>query len=171
MIQLDKPIVFVGLMGAGKTRLGRTVAQELGLEFFDSDREIEMAAGCSISDIFEVYGEPAFRDVERKVMDRLLSEDRRVISTGGGAFMTESVRHMIKDRALSIWLNANLDVLFERTSRTDHRPLLQTGDPKKILDDLMKKRAPIYALADHQVDSGDRPINQIVSDIVEIIKS
>lgn len=161
----------MGLMGAGKTRLGRAVAQELNVEFTDSDREIEMAAGCSISDIFEVYGEPAFRDVEKKVLERLLSDGSRVVATGGGAFMTEAVRHMIKDMGLSIWLNANVDVLHERTSRTDHRPLLRTGDPKKTLSDLIAKRAPIYALADYEVNSGDRPITEIVDDILKIIRA
>jgi len=155
--ELPRAIVLVGLMGAGKSCIGRRLAAELGLDFIDADAEIEAAAGCSIEDIFEQHGEPAFRDGERRVIARLLSGPPHVLATGGGAFMHERTRREIHDRAISIWLRADLDLLVRRTGRRNNRPLLRRGDPRAILERLMAERYPIYAEADITVDSQDGP--------------
>lgn len=153
----SKTVVLVGLMGAGKSSVGRRVANRLGLPFYDADNEIEAAAGCSISDLFARYGEPAFRAGERRVMGRLLSGPRAVIATGGGAFIDPETRALIAAKAISVWLRADLDLLTKRVTGRDHRPLLKGGDPRTILADLMEKRHPIYAEADLAVDSVDQP--------------
>lgn len=161
-----KPIVLVGLMGAGKTKIGRILAGHLELPFIDADQAIEEAAGCSVSDIFEWFGEKAFRDGEKKVMHRLLTEEgQQVIASGGGAFISPAVRKDIKKHAISIWLKADLETLIERTSRTDHRPLLQTAESDKILKKLMDERYPIYAEADIHVESSNRSIRSIIKEI------
>lgn len=165
-LHLTKPVVMVGMMGAGKSRIGRELAARLNYEFVDADDEIIDAAGCSISDIFELYGEEAFRDVEMKVITRLLSNPPRIIATGGGAFMNDAIREKIALGGISIWLKADIDVLVERTSRRKGRPLLAIGDPKEILEGLMKQRYPVYATADIAVDSLDIPIDETV-DVVE----
>lgn len=165
----EKSVVLVGLMGAGKTRIGRALAQELTLPFVDADHEIEAAAGCSVADIFDRYGEAAFRDGERKIMQRLLDDAPHVIATGGGAFMNEQTRGLIKEKAISIWLNAPVDVLHERTSRSTHRPLLNNGDSFQILTDLHEKRSPIYAQADIEIDSGAASVQKTVKAIVQSI--
>jgi len=152
-----RSVVLVGLMGAGKSSVGRRVAARLGLPFFDADAEIEAAAGCSISDLFALYGEPAFRDGERRVMARLLNGPRAVIATGGGAFIDPQTRTLIAELGLSVWLRADLDLLVKRTSGRDHRPLLRAGDPRQILSELIEKRYPIYASADLIIDSLDQP--------------
>jgi shikimate kinase len=144
---LRKPIVMVGLMGAGKTKIGELLAKALGLPFVDADHEIEATAGCTISDIFEQYGEPAFRDLERKVIARLMSDQLRVIATGGGAVMNEQTASLIWSSSIAIWIKADLDILVERTSRNNKRPLLQNGDPRAILQGLMDNRYPVYASA------------------------
>lgn len=141
-------IVLVGLMGAGKTRVGIELARLLKLPFVDADKEIEAAAGLPVADIFEQFGEEEFRNGERKVMARLLSSGAKVLASGGGAFVQEPVRKLIKDHSISVWLKADLDTLIERTSRTNHRPLLQDCDPAVKLKELMDKRYPIYAEAD-----------------------
>lgn len=146
--RLAKPIVMVGLMGAGKTKIGGLLADALGLPFVDADHEIELSAGCTIAEIFAQYGEPTFRDLERKVITRLLSEKLRVIAPGGGALMNEETAALVKSSSTSIWLYADLDVLVERTGRNNKRPLLQGGDPREILQGLMDKRYPSYAKAD-----------------------
>lgn len=148
-----KSIVLVGLMGAGKTSIGRRLAKRLGLDFSDADAEIIKAAGCSIEDIFRLYGEAAFRDGERRVIARLLDDDPHVLATGGGAFMSEETRERISEHGIAVWLRAELDVLVERTSRRSDRPLLNTGDPQEILQRLMDQRYPIYALAEITVES------------------
>ena len=168
-LPLKQSIVLVGLMGAGKTRIGRSLAEDIGLPFVDADTEIEKAAGCSISDIFDRYGEGAFRDGERKVMQRLLEESPHVIATGGGAFMNDETRALIKEKALSIWLNAPVDVLHERTSRTNHRPLLQNGDSHAILSHLHEKRSPVYAQADIEIDSAAASVIKTVDAITKSI--
>lgn len=150
--QLDRSVVLVGLMGAGKSSIGRRLAQKLGVPFVDADTEIERAAGRTIPEIFEDLGEPAFRDGERRVIRRLLTDDPpHVLATGGGAFMAPDTRALIKERGHSIWLNADLDVLFERVSRRSNRPLLKTADPQATLAALMEERSPVYAEADLSV--------------------
>ena len=154
---LDRSIVLVGLMGAGKTCIGRRLAARLGLGFTDADQEIEAAAGCSIEDFFAEHGEAAFRDGERRVIKRLLAGAPRVVSTGGGAFMDAGTRAEIRARGISLWLRADLDLLLKRTSRRKNRPLLKRGDPRQILDRLIQERYPVYAEADTVVDSVDGP--------------
>lgn len=141
---LKKPVVMIGLMGAGKTKIGGMLAHALGVPFVDADQEIEAAAGCSVADIFEQYGEAAFRDLERKVIARLLSDDIRVVATGGGAVMNKQTAELIWSAGLAIWLKADLDVLVARTAHNTKRPLLSRGDPRAILADLMEKRHPVY---------------------------
>ena len=164
------PIVLVGLMGAGKTTIGRRLASELEIEFIDSDQEIVEAAGCAISDIFEIYGEPVFRDLEKKVITRLLKKTRCVIATGGGVYVNPALRDMIQSKALSIWLKADLDVLLERVSRRDSRPLLKQGDKKEIMEKLMHERYPVYAEADITVESDFGAHEKVVHAVVEAIK-
>jgi shikimate kinase len=162
-------IVLVGLMGAGKSSVGRRVASRLGLPFYDADAEIEAAPGCSISDLFARYGEAAFRAGERRVMRRLLDGPRSVIATGGGAFVDGETRALIAERAISIWLRADLDVLTKRVSGRDHRPLLKEGDPRTILAGLMEKRHPIYAEADLVVESLDQPTDLTVNAVLQAL--
>lgn len=149
-----RPVVLVGLMGAGKSCVGRRLAARLGWPFVDADDEIVKAAGLCIADIFALYGETAFRDCERKVMARLLDGAPCVLAAGGGAFMDERTRALIQDRAVSVWLRADLEVLVARTAGRTHRPLLNAGDPRAILRDLMDRRYPVYALADVMVRTG-----------------
>jgi len=147
-------VVLVGLMGAGKSCVGRRLAVRLGREFVDADDEIVKAAGFSIADIFRVYGETAFRSCERKVMSRLLEGPACVLATGGGAFMDPETRALIADQAVSVWLRADLDILVSRTTGRTHRPLLNSGDPRAKLQALMTERYPVYAEADVVVDTG-----------------
>jgi len=155
---LDRSIVLVGLMGAGKSCIGRRLAQKLGVPFTDADTEIERAAGLTIAEIFAKYGEPAFRDGERRVMARLLQGPPGVLSAGGGAFMDLETRALIKQRGISIWLRAELDTLVARTKGRNHRPLLNNADPRQVLADMMRVRYPVYAEADITVDTGaDNP--------------
>lgn len=150
----NRTLVLVGLMGAGKSCIGRRLADALGVPFVDSDDEVEKAAGCTVRDIFDVYGEPAFRDCERRVIQRLLDDGSAVIATGGGAFMDTATRTAIKARGTSIWLRADPEVLYQRTKRSKTRPLLQTDDPLATLRELAERRYPIYAEADIIVDTG-----------------
>ena len=154
-LQLTKPVVLVGLMGAGKSTTGRKLAKRLGLEFADADDEIEEAAGMCIADIFEVYGEAEFRDGERKVMQRLLSGPPHVLATGGGAFMNDETRALVKETSTSVWLRADLATLVRRTSMRDTRPILRQGNPEEILRKLLNERGPVYAEADIVVDTDD----------------
>lgn len=155
-----RAIVLVGMMGAGKTAVGRRLARRLGVPFRDADHEIEEAAGCSVADIFERHGEAAFRDGEARVIARLLDGPRMVIATGGGAFMNAETRARIRARAVSIWLRADVDTLVKRTARREHRPLLRDGDPRRILERLARERNPVYAEADLVVDTGDGPTEE-----------
>jgi shikimate kinase len=168
-IKTTKPIVMIGLMGAGKSRIGRELAAKLNLPFVDADDEIVKAAGCSISDIFELYGEEAFRDVEKSVICRLLEDNGKIISTGGGAFMNNEIRRAIVENGISIWLRAELDVLVERTGRRGGRPLLENGDSKEILQGLMDERYPVYAEADIVIDSQDVPIDATVNETADAL--
>ena len=154
---LSRSIVLVGLMGAGKSCIGRHLAQSLGRPFIDADKEIELAAGCRIPEIFERHGEAAFRDGERRVIDRLLRNPEQVLATGGGAFMDPRTRAAIRERSVSVWLRADLDLLVERTARRNNRPLLKSGDPREILQKLIDERYPVYAEADVVVDIDDSP--------------
>ncbi len=155
---LAKTIVLVGLMGTGKSSIGRRLAKRFGMEFADADDEVAKAAGCSIEDIFELYGEEAFRDGERKVIMRLLDEKPRVMATGGGAFMDPRIRARIAERGISVWLRADLDVLVRRTRRRGGRPLLKNADPRATLAALIDERYPVYAEADIVIDTGDEPV-------------
>ena len=155
--RLTEPLVLVGLMGAGKSCIGRRLAQSLARPFIDADREIEEAAGCSIEDIFERHGEAAFRDGERRVIARLLEQGPAVLATGGGAYMDPRTRAAIRERGVSIWLRAELDLLVRRTARRNNRPLLKRGDPREILGRLIEERYPVYAEADVAVDIDDSP--------------
>ncbi|MGO9008181.1 MAG: 3-dehydroquinate synthase [Beijerinckiaceae bacterium] len=159
-----RSIVLVGLMGAGKTSIGRRLAQRLGLEFVDCDAEIERAADMSIADIFSRYGEAYFRDGERRVMARLLEKGPRVIATGGGAFMNEETRLRIAQSGLSIWLKADLDVLWRRVRKRTHRPLLKNPAPEATLRSLMEQRYPIYECADITIVSREGPHHTVVED-------
>jgi shikimate kinase len=156
-LKLPRTIVLVGLMGAGKSCIGRHLAALLGLKFVDADAEIERAAGCTIEDIFERHGEAAFRDGERRVIERLLGQAVQVLATGGGSFMDSKTRAAIHERAISVWLRADLDLLLKRTSRRNNRPLLKRGDPRAILEGLMAERYPVYGEANVVVDSVDGP--------------
>jgi len=164
--KMTRSVVLVGLMGAGKSCVGRRLAQRIGLPFIDADTEIEAAAGCSISEIFQRFGEAAFRDGERRVVARLLDGPRCVLATGGGAFMDEQTRAVIVHKGISVWLRADLDLLVKRTAGRDHRPLLKDGDPKAILGALIEKRYPVYAQADLTVDTADRPAEVTVDRVL-----
>jgi shikimate kinase len=155
-ISVSKTIVLVGLMGAGKTNIGRRLAQRLNLPFVDADAEIEAAAGETIEEIFERRGESVFREGERKVIARLLANPVHVLATGGGAFMDPSTRTLIRERAISIWLRAGLDLLVARVSRRGNRPLLKQ-DPRATLARLIEQRYPVYAEADITVETIDGP--------------
>ena len=165
----DKIIVLVGLMGAGKSCVGRRIAQTLDIPFLDADAEVEAAAGCSIVDIFERYGEEEFRDGERRVIARLLDGPPSVIATGGGAFIDGQTRKLINENGLSVWLRADLDTLVSRTAGRTHRPLLNSGDQRKTLSDLIDQRYPIYAQANVTVDTGSDSANVTCSRVLDAI--
>ncbi len=169
--QIDKPIVLIGLMGAGKTCIGRRLGKRFELPFTDADDEIAKAAGCSIEDIFELYGEAAFRDGERRVINRLLGNGPQVLATGGGAFLDPRTRSRIRDVGVSVWLRADLDVLVRRTGRHGGRPLLKNGDPRAILAKLMEERYPIYAEADIVIDSGNDPLQAAEKRVADAVES
>ena len=152
-----KSIVLVGLMGAGKSSVGMRLADILGLSFLDADKEIEQAAGCSVQDIFDLYGEGAFRDGERKVIARLLDGPPVVLATGGGAFMDPATRDLIAAKGISVWIRADLDTLVKRTSRKGGRPLLKDRDPREVLEKLINERHPVYTLANITVDTSNEP--------------
>lgn len=160
-------IVLVGLMGCGKSSIGRKLAERMELPFKDADTEIERAAGKTIPEIFEEDGEEAFRDGERRVISRLLSTSDQVLATGGGAYMNAEVRTTISTTSVSIWLRADLDLLMERVSRRPNRPLLQTKDPRAVMQKLMDERYPTYAQADVVIDSKKAVHDVIVDDLVE----
>lgn len=167
--RVKRTIVLVGLMGAGKSAIGRRVAQRLGLPFVDADAEIERAAGQTIEEIFASHGEAAFRDGERRVIARLLADPVHVLSTGGGAFMDPQTRELVARRGISIWLKADLDVLLRRTARRTNRPLLNQGDPAQVLAALIEKRYPVYATADLTVESTDGPPEQTVQRVLDAL--
>lgn len=168
--QDNRPIVLIGMMGVGKSTIGRRLAARLGLPFVDADEEIIHAAGMSIPEIFASYGEEGFRDGERRVIARLIEEGRKVIATGGGAFMNDQTRALILDRAITIWLDADIDVLVERVSRREGRPLLAGKDPRTVLTELSAVRNPVYALAPIRITSGNGPHEQTVDGILEALE-
>ena len=170
---LNKPIVMVGLMGAGKTSVGRALANRLKIPFVDSDKEIEAAAGCSVVDIFAMYGEEEFRRVEQRVMQRILNTAPvcKVISTGEGAFITPAVREMVLKQAITVWLKADLELLVKRTNSRDTRPQLLHTDSRKILAQLIKERYDIYALADITVETHDESLRRTLNKVVDAIKT
>ncbi len=163
----NRSIVLVGLMGAGKSSVGRRLARHLELPFTDADVEIEKAAGKTIPEIFADHGEQYFRDGERRVIARLLESGPRVLATGGGAYMNSETRARVKEHGVSVWLRAPVDLLLKRVSRRSNRPLLQNGNRAEILQRLMVERHPVYALADVVVDSRDAPHEMIVHDIID----
>ena len=171
-IDLNKPIVMVGLMGAGKTSIGRALARHLGIPFVDSDKEIEKISGCSVVDIFSMYGEKEFRRVEEKVIERLIDTPPfvKVISTGEGAFITDSVRKIVLDRALTIWLKADLELLVKRTNFRHTRPQLLNTDSRKILGQLISERYDTYALADIMVETRDENIHKTLNKVLNAIE-
>ena len=166
-----RPIVLVGLMGVGKSTIGRRLAKKIGWHFVDSDEEIELAAGCSVADIFSMHGEAIFRDLEKRVIARLVSDTPLVLATGGGAWMQEPVRDIIKQKATSVWLRADLDVLMDRVSKRNHRPLLEKGDKRSIMRTLMDERYPVYASADLVVDSNHGPHERVVDMVLQALES
>jgi shikimate kinase len=166
MYQLKRTVALVGMMGAGKSSVGRRLAAKLGVPFRDADSEIEAAAGCTVAEIFERFGEQDFRDGERRVIARLLGQPPHVLATGGGAFMDAGTRDVIARRGVSVWLRADLDVLMVRVSRRSNRPLLQEPDPRAVMAALIERRYPIYAEADLTVDSGEGPLEQTVTRVV-----
>lgn len=167
----EKSVVLVGLMGCGKSAIGRRLAAALNLPFVDADEEIEKAAGKTISEIFEDYGEAEFRDGERKVIARLLSGGPQVLATGGGAFMDPETRRSVAEMGISVWLKADLPVLLRRVARRDNRPLLRKGKPSEVMARLMRERYPTYAEATIVAESRDVPHEQIVTEIIEKLYS
>ncbi len=173
-VQLRKKIgaqslVLIGMMGAGKTTIGRRLARKLGVPFIDADAEIEAAAGMKVPDIFEMFGETAFRDGERKVIERLLKSGPQVLASGGGAFINGQTRQTIKQGGLSIWLKADIDVLIERVRRKKNRPLLLNADPEGTMRRLLNERAAIYAEADIVIESNDNTHDKVVLCIIDAL--
>lgn len=163
------PIVLVGLMGAGKTSVGRRLAEKLGIPFVDADHEIEAAAGKSIAEIFADHGEPYFREGERRVIQRLIRNGAQVLATGGGAYMNDETRARIQDHGISLWLKASLPLLMKRVLKRQDRPLLKTGDPEVVMKNLIDKRYPVYGLADITVESRDVQHGQMVNDVIRAL--
>jgi shikimate kinase len=165
-LPIDRTIVLIGMMGAGKTAVGRRLAKVLRWPFQDADAVIEAAAGTTISNIFAEIGEASFRVKERQIIARLLGQERQVLALGGGAFVDPDTRALVRARALSIWLRADLDTLVRRTSRPNKRPLLAGGDPRGKLDELLRQRTPIYAEADLVIESSNVPIKTVVERVL-----
>ena len=165
----DRTIALVGLMGAGKSTVGKRLADRLNRKFYDSDHEIERAAGLSISDIFTLHGEAEFRRGERRVLERLLSETPHVLATGGGAYLDPDTRDLLREKAVTIWLNADLETLWRRVSKRGHRPLLKTENPKGVLSKLLTERTPIYEQADLVVRSEEGPHRATVESILRAL--
>ncbi|MEM7619364.1 MAG: shikimate kinase [Pseudomonadota bacterium] len=163
---LGTSLVLIGLMGAGKTALGKRLAEKLEINFVDADVEIEAAAGKSVEDIFSDHGEEHFRQGEQRVIERLLKSYPQVLATGGGAYMNAQTRQRICENGISIWLKADLDILMERVMRRSNRPLLQTDDPESVMKNLIEERYPIYALADITIESRNVPHEAMIEDIV-----
>ena len=168
---LDRPIVLVGLMGAGKSTVGRRLARRLGLPFVDSDSEIEEAAGLSTAEVYEKFGEKDFRDGERRLVARLVDGAVRVIATGGGAYVDPRTRQLLNERAITIWLDAPVDILTERTGRRDTRPLLRNGNRQETLSRLAEERGPAYSEAHIRVTSGTGAHADVVDSIIAALEA
>ncbi|MCH2456804.1 shikimate kinase [Henriciella marina] len=164
-----RTVALVGLMGAGKSTVGRRLADALGRQFYDSDNEIEKAASLSISDIFALHGEEEFRRGEHRVLERLLNEAPHVLATGGGAYLNPETRDLLREKAITIWLNADLETLWRRVSRRSHRPLLKADNPKGVLSRLLDERTPIYEKADLVVTSEEGPHRATVNAILKAL--
>lgn len=169
MGQLTRTIALVGMMGAGKSSIGRRLAARMEVAFHDADHAIEAAAGRPVAAIFAEYGETAFRDCERKVIARLLDKEPHILATGGGAFMSEETRARLGEKSVTVWLRAPIDVLFARVKRKGDRPLLKTANPRETLERLLREREPTYALADLVVDSEDAPHAQAVEKLMTVL--
>ncbi len=169
-LTLPRTVAIVGLMGAGKSAIGKRLAQRLALPFVDADDEIERAAGCTIAEIFEKYGESEFRAGERRVIGRLLDEPPHVLSTGGGAYMDPETRGQMRAKAVTVWLRAELEVLYDRVKKRSHRPLLRHGDPRETLERLMNQRYPVYAEADIVVESTAQPADRTTDEVIAALR-
>ncbi|MGN6470977.1 MAG: shikimate kinase [Rhizobiaceae bacterium] len=167
----DRSIVLVGLMGAGKTAIGRKLSQMLGLPFVDSDHEIETVSRMTVPELFEQYGEAEFRALEARVIERLLKGGPQIFSTGGGAFMNEQTRQGIAERGISVWLKADLDLLMQRVAKKPNRPLLRNPDPRAVMARLMEQRYPVYATADITIQTRDERREVIAAEVVEALKA
>jgi shikimate kinase len=171
IIAHGRSIVLIGMMGVGKSTVGRLLAKRLGVDFIDSDDAVIEASGMEIAEIFERFGEDYFRDGERRVIWRLIEGNPKVIATGGGAFLNAETRALIKNSCVSVWIDAHIDVLVARVSRKANRPLLKDKNARAVLTELAKKRNPIYALADIKVRSDDAPHGHAVEQILEALKT
>ena len=175
LLEVPRSIILVGLMGAGKTCIGRELAGRLGIPFIDADTEIEAAAGCTIEDIFRLYGEHEFRNGERRVLARLLDGSTQVLATGGGAFIDPDTRKIASGQAISVWLRADLDLLVSRVGRRSNRPLLKGKNSREVLKKLINERYPIYAEADITVDSGreapEFTVDRVIHELKEFLGS
>lgn len=164
-----RSIVLVGIMGVGKSTIGKRLAQYLDIPFVDADKEIEKAAGMDIQDIFDQFGEEAFRSGEKKVIKRLMGEGQKILATGGGAFMNEDIRADIAESGVSVWLNADLDILMKRVQRRANRPLLKTEDPEATMKALLDERNPIYALSDIHIESRTVSRDVIAGEVIDLL--
>ena len=164
-----RSIVLVGIMGVGKSTIGKRLSQYLDIPFVDADKEIEKAAGMDIQDIFDQFGEEAFRSGEKKVIKRLMNEGQKILATGGGAFMNEDIRADIAESGVSVWLNADLDILMKRVQRRANRPLLKTEDPEATMKALLDERNPIYALSDIHIESRTVSRDVIAGEVVDLL--
>ncbi len=162
-------IVLVGIMGVGKSTIGKRLSQYLDITFVDADKEIEKAAGMTVQDIFDQFGERAFRDGEQKVIKRLMGESQCILATGGGAFMNDGIREDVKEGGVSVWLDANLDILMKRVQRRSDRPLLKTEDPEATMKALLDERNPVYALADVKIESRTVSRDVIAAELVDLL--
>lgn len=164
-----KTIVLVGLMGSGKTSIGRRLSKRLELPFYDSDHEVEAAAGCPIKEILSVFGEEAFLSGEYRVINRLLDQPTHVLATGGGSLINPDTQKLIKEKAISVWLKADLETLVARVSRRTDRPMLNEGNQREVLENLIKERYPIYENADIHVETFDEPTNVTVDRVIQVM--
>jgi shikimate kinase len=166
LCHLEKPIILIGLMGSGKTTIGSRLAKRLDLPFIDTDEEVERQVGCSIANIFKYEGEDFFRKAEYKIVKKILAKEPCIIATGGGAFINPAIRQLIDNFGISIWLRASLEVLLNRVVRRKTRPILEEGDKKQILQELIATRYPIYLESDITIDSDNFPHNMVVDSII-----
>ena len=164
-----RSIVLVGIMGVGKSTIGKRLSQYLDIPFVDADKEIEKAAGMDIQDIFDQFGEEAFRSGEKKVIKRLMTEGQKILATGGGAFMNEEIREDIAESGVSVWLNADLEILMKRVQRRANRPLLKTEDPEATMVALLEERNPVYALSDIHIESRTVSRDVIAGEVVDLL--